>query len=202
MNATAVSKRGAVRHEDGQWRCAWCGQDPLYVRYHDDEWGVPLKDDGRLLEMLCLEGAQAGLSWITVLRKRAGYRRAFAGFDAEKLVRFSAARRARLMHDAGIVRNRLKIESVVLNAAAFLALREEQGSFADYLYRFAPTGRRRRPRYLSDIAAATSESDAMSKDLKRRGFKFVGSTICYAFMQAVGIVDDHQQRCFTIAARR
>ena len=202
MHATTVVKRGAVRHEDGKWRCAWCGVDPLYVRYHDREWGVPLTNDRRLLEMLCLEGAQAGLSWITVLRKREGYRRAFAGFDAEKLVRFSAARRAALMHDTGIVRNRLKIESVVLNAAAFLALREQRGSFADYLFGFAPTGRRRRPRYLGDLAPLTPESDAMSKDLKRRGFKFVGSTICYAFMQAVGIVDDHQQRCFTIAQRR
>ena len=202
MNATTAVKRGPLRHEDGKWRCAWCGIDPLYVRYHDLEWGVPLTNDRRLLEMLCLEGAQAGLSWITVLRKREGYRRAFARFDAEKLVRFSAEKRARLMHDPGIVRNRLTIESVVVNARAFLALREQRGSFADYLFGFAPTGRRRRPRYLGDIAPATPESDAMSKDLKRRGFKFVGSTICYAFMQAVGIVDDHLQRCFTIAQRR
>jgi DNA-3-methyladenine glycosylase I len=196
MNAKAVVRRGAVRHADGKWRCAWCGVDPLYVRYHDTEWGVPLKDDERLLEMLCLEGAQAGLSWITVLRKREGYRRAFANFDPEKLIRFSAARRARLMHDPGIVRNRLKIESVVLNARAYLALREEHGSFADYLFDFAPTGRRRRPRYLGDLAPATQESDAMSRDLKRRGFKFVGSTICYAFMQATGMVNDHLTSCF------
>jgi len=202
MNATTVVQRGARRHADGKWRCAWCGVDPLYVRYHDREWGVPVTNDRRLLEMLCLEGAQAGLSWITVLRKREGYRRAFARFDANQLVRFSAAKRAGLMHDPGIVRNRLKIESVVLNARAYLALREERGSFARYLFAFAPTGPRRRPRYLGEIAAATPESDAMSKDLKRRGFKFVGSTICYAFMQAVGIVDDHQQRCFTIAQRR
>ena len=202
MNATVAKRRGAVRHADGKWRCAWCGEDPLYVRYHDTEWGVPLREDERLLEMLCLEGAQAGLSWITVLRKRDGYRRAFARFDPQKLVRFTAARRSRLMHDAGIVRNRLKIESVVLNARAYLALREERGSFADHLWSFAPTGRRRRPRFLGDIAPSTAESDTMSRDLKRRGFTFVGSTICYAIMQAVGIVDDHQQRCFTIARRR
>jgi len=201
MNDT-VARRGVVRHADGRWRCAWCGEDPLYVRYHDTEWGVPERDDQRLLEMLCLEGAQACLSWITVLRKRDGYRRAFADFDAERLVRFSAARRARLMDEAGIVRNRLKIESVVLNARAYLTLREAQGSFADHLWSFAPTGRRRRPRYLGDLASSTAESEAMSRDLKRRGFKFVGSTICYAFMQAVGIVDDHQLRCFTIGRRR
>ena len=181
-------------------RCAWCGDDPLYVRYHDTEWGRPLRNDERLFEMLCLEGAQAGLSWITVLRKRDGYRRAFAGFDPAKVARFSAARRARLMHDAGIVRNRLKIEACVTNARAYLALKEAEGSFARYLWRFAPAVHRR-PRGPKDMRARTPESDAMSKDLAERGFKFVGSTICYAFMQAVGIVDDHQAHCF-VAKRR
>jgi len=133
VNAAVLKRRPAVRHGDGKWRCAWCGDDPLYVRYHDTEWGVPERHDERLFEMLCLEGAQAGLSWITVLRKRDNYRRAFAGFDPVKLARFTSERRARLMLDAGIVRNRLKIEAFVLNAQAYLRLREEQGSFADYL---------------------------------------------------------------------
>ena len=202
MNAAVVKRRAAVRHGDGRWRCAWCGDDPLYVRYHDTEWGVPQRRDERLFEMLCLEGAQAGLSWITVLRKRDNYRRAFAGFDPKKIARFTSARRARLMLDAGIVRNRLKIEAFVLNAQAYLRLLEQEGSFCDYLWGFAPGGRRRRPRELGDIQASTPESDALSRDLKRRGFKFVGSTICYAFMQAVGIVDDHQQRCFAASRRR
>jgi len=176
-------------------RCTWAEREEFW-RYHDDEWGVPVHDDRKHFEFLILEGAQAGLSWSTILAKRAGYRRAFADFDAERLVRFSAARRARLMDEAGIVRNRLKIESVVLNARAYLTLREAQGSFADHLWSFAPTGRRRRPRYLGDLASSTAESEAMSRDLKRRGFKFVGSTIMYAFMQAVGMVNDHLVTCF------
>jgi DNA-3-methyladenine glycosylase I len=201
MAERKTARRSAVRHTDGRWRCAWCGTDPLYVAYHDREWGVPLKDDAKLFEMLCLEGAQAGLSWITVLRKREHYRRAFAGFDAARMSRFTAARRARLMQDPGIVRNRLKIEAFVLNARAYLKLRERDGSFAQLLWRFAPA-RRRRPQFMEQLPAATPESDAMSRELKRLGFKFVGSTICYAFMQAVGIVDDHQQRCFRAARRR
>jgi DNA-3-methyladenine glycosylase I len=191
-----------VRHPDGKWRCAWCGDDPLYVRYHDTEWGVPLRDDGRLFEMLCLEGAQAGLSWITVLRKRDHYRRAFDGFDAHRMARYTPRRIERLLADPGIVRNRLKVQAFVLNARAYLDLTERDGSFADYLWRYAPVARRRRPRYLSEIPAATAESEAMSRDLGRRGFRFVGATICYAFMQAVGIVDDHQQRCLRAAAPR
>jgi DNA-3-methyladenine glycosylase I len=194
-------RRAAVRHADGLWRCAWCGADPLYVAYHDREWGVPLRDDARLFEMLCLEGAQAGLSWITVLRKREHYRRAFAGFDAAKIARFSAARRARLMQDPGIVRNRLKIEAFVLNARAYLRLRAQRQTLAALVWGFAPRARRR-PRYLDELPAATAESDALARELKRRGFKFVGSTICYAFMQAVGIVDDHQRRCFRAGRRR
>ncbi len=202
VSTDAAKRRGAVRHADGKWRCAWCADDPLYVRYHDTEWGVARKDDQHLFEMLCLEGAQAGLSWITVLRKRAAYRRAFAGFDAVKMARFSVARRKRLMQDAGIVRNRLKIEAFVLNAQAYLRLRKEEGAFSEYLWRFAPKGRRARPRYLGDLPPATADSEALSRDLRRRGFKFVGATICYAFMQAVGIVDDHQQRCFAAGRRR
>lgn len=188
--------RPAVRHTDGRWRCAWCGTDPLYMEYHDKEWGVPSHDDHHLFEMLCLEGAQAGLSWSTILRKRESYRRAFDKFDARKMSRYTATKKKSLMADAGIVRNRLKIEAFVLNARAYLATVEEFGSFARYLWQFAPKGRRRRPKVLGDIPVSTPESDALSKDLKRRGFKFVGTTIIYAFMQAVGLVDDHQQRCW------
>ncbi|HXQ63490.1 MAG TPA: DNA-3-methyladenine glycosylase I [Steroidobacteraceae bacterium] len=200
--AHAAVRRAVVRHADGQWRCAWCGDDPLYVQYHDTEWGVPRRDDAHLFEMLCLEGAQAGLSWITVLKKRANYRRAFDDFDARKMARYTPRRIERLLADPGIVRNRLKVQAFVLNARAYLDLLERDGSFAGYLWRYAPRARRHRPRYLSEIPAMTVESDAMSRDLKRRGFKFVGSTICYAFMQAVGIVDDHQQGCLRASRRQ
>jgi DNA-3-methyladenine glycosylase I len=178
-------------------RCAWCGTDALYVSYHDDEWGVPVHDDRRLFEMLNLEGAQAGLSWITILRKRAAYRRAFDRFDAAKIARYDKQKIRSLLADTGIVRNRLKIEGVVKNAHAFLAIRKEFGSFDRYIWSFvanAPV--RNRPQTMKEIAPKTSVSDAMSKDLKRRGFTFVGSTICYAFMQAVGMVDDHVATCF------
>ena len=172
-------------------RCSWCGEDPLYVEYHDTEWGVPVHDDKKLFEFLILEGMQAGLSWITVLRKRENFRRAFAGFDAEKVARFGKRDIARLMGDAGIVRNELKVHAAVTNARAFLRVREEMGSFDGYIWQFvggAPRINRRRGK---DIPASTPESDAMSKDLKARGFKFVGSTICYAHMQATGMVNDH-----------
>ena len=188
---------GAQRHADGKLRCAWCPADPLYIAYHDIEWGVPLHDDAALFEMLCLEGAQAGLSWLTILRKRETYRKAFDGFDAEKMVRYDAAKRRRLLQDPGIVRNRLKVEAFISNAKAYLEIRAFFSSFDDYLWQF--TGGkvlRRRPLYLSGIAQSTGHSDAMSKDLKRRGFRFVGSTICHAFMQAVGIVDEHQRYCW------
>jgi DNA-3-methyladenine glycosylase I len=167
------------------------------IDYHDREWGVPVHDDRLLFEFMTLEGAQAGLSWDTILNKRQGYRRAFAGFDPAKVARFSAARRARLMDDAGIVRNRLKIESAVTNAAAFLAVQREFGSFDRYLWGF--TGGkpvRGRFRTSKELPARTELSDALSRDLKRRGFRFVGTTICYAFMQAVGIVNDHVTGCF------
>jgi DNA-3-methyladenine glycosylase I len=181
----------------GKTRCWWAGADPLYIRYHDAEWGRPAHDDRHLFEMLTLEGAQAGLSWITILRKRENYRRAFAGFDPRKVARFDARRRAALMKDAGIVRNRLKIESAVDNAKAFLDVQKEFGSFDRYVWRFVE-GRAsgRRPAARANVPAKTAESDALSKDLKKRGFRFVGSTICYAFMQACGLVDDHVRDCF------
>jgi DNA-3-methyladenine glycosylase I len=178
-------------------RCSWCGQDPLYVAYHDEEWGVPLHDDRRLFEMLILEGAQAGLSWITILRKRENYRRVFAGFDPQKVARFDRRKTARLLTDPGIVRNRLKVESTIGNARAFLEVREELGSFDRYVWGFVD-GKPKQNRFNKpgQVPARTKESDTLSKDLKRRGFRFVGSTICYAFMQAVGMVNDHVTGCF------
>jgi DNA-3-methyladenine glycosylase I len=178
-------------------RCAWCGTDPLYIAYHDEEWGVPVHDDRHLFEMLTLEGAQAGLSWLTILRKRGNYRRAFHDFDVDRIARYNARDIARLMSDPGIVRNRLKIESTIRNARATLALREEFGSIDAYLWRFVEGKPRRNAwKSLAEIPARTEQSDAMSKELKRRGFNFTGSTICYAFMQAVGMVDDHVTDCF------
>jgi len=194
---TDRAQRGAVLHRDGRKRCAWCTEDPLYVAYHDHEWGLPLHDDERLFEMLCLEGAQAGLSWLTILRKRENYRRAFDGFDAEKMVRYDARRRSQLLQDAGIVRNRLKLAAFIANARAYLALRETGQSFDQFLWQFT-SGRslRLRPRRLAAVRTSSPESDAMSQALKASGFSFVGTTICYAFMQAVGIVDEHQHGCW------
>jgi DNA-3-methyladenine glycosylase I len=178
-------------------RCGWCGTDPLYVRYHDEEWGVPVHDDSTLFEFLILEGAQAGLSWITILRKRDAYRRAFAGFDVERVARFDARKVGQLLRNPGIVRNRLKIESAIRNARAFARVQDEFGSFAAYQWRFVDgRPRQNRPRAVKDIPARTSASDAFSKDLKLRGFGFVGSTIVYAHMQAVGMVNDHVVGCF------
>jgi DNA-3-methyladenine glycosylase I len=183
-------------------RCEWApAGDPLYLAYHDEEWGVPSHDDRHLFEMLVLEGAQAGLSWATILRKREGYRRAFAGFDVDRIARFGPGDVERLVGDAGIVRNRLKIESAVANAQATLAVREELGSLDVYLWGFvggAPIVNRRQT--LAEIPAETDVSRAMSRDLKRRGFRFVGPTICYAFMQAAGLVDDHVVTCFRYRA--
>jgi DNA-3-methyladenine glycosylase I len=178
-------------------RCAWAGSDPLYVRYHDEEWGVPVHSDRKLFEFLLLEGAQAGLSWITILRKRENYRRAFAGFAPAKIARFDGRKIRQLLKDEGIVRNRLKIKAAVENAKAFLRVQKEFGSFDRYMWQFVggkPIVNRRRS--LRDIPARTRESDAMSADLKARGFRFVGSTICYAHMQAVGMVNDHVVSCF------
>jgi DNA-3-methyladenine glycosylase I len=178
-------------------RCRWClGSEP-YIRYHDEQWGHPVHDDRLLFEFLILEGAQAGLSWSTILNKREAYRRAFSGFDARKVARFGARDVRRLLADAGIVRNRLKIASAIDNARAFLAVQKEFGSFDDYIWRFVGgkpvTNRRRGAR---QVPARTPQSDAMSRDLKARGFRFVGPTICYAFMQAVGMVNDHLVSCF------
>ncbi|MCC6216737.1 MAG: DNA-3-methyladenine glycosylase I [Polyangiaceae bacterium] len=177
-------------------RCPWAGTDPLYVQYHDEEWGVPVWEDRRLFEFLVLEGAQAGLSWITILRRREAYRRAFAGFDPERVVRFGARERQRLLGDAGIVRNRLKIDSAIGNARAFLAVQEEHGSFAAYQWRFVD-GRpiQNRWRSLAEVPARTPLAEAFSRDLRARGFRFVGPTIVYAHMQAVGMVNDHLVGC-------
>ena len=178
-------------------RCSWCGDDPLYVAYHDEEWGVPVRNDRALFEFLILEGAQAGLSWITILRKRENYRKAFARFDPGKVARFDKRKLGRLLQDPGIVRNRLKVESTVGNARAFLDVQAEFGSFESYIWRFVDgEPKRNRFRKHADIPAETPESNAMSKDLGKRGFRFVGSTICYAFMQATGLVNDHLVSCF------
>jgi DNA-3-methyladenine glycosylase I len=196
-NAGDRRKLGAQRHADGKLRCAWCPADPLYIAYHDAEWGVPVRNDRRLFEMLCLEGAQAGLSWLTVLRKRDNYRKAFDGFDAAKMARYNAAKRRQLLQNSGIIRNRLKVDAFISNAGAYLKIRSSRQSFSEYIWQFTD-GKvlRRRPLTLGSIAQSTPHSDAMSKDLKQRGFRFVGSTICYAFMQAVGIVDEHQRYCW------
>ena len=178
-------------------RCAWCGSDPLYRAYHDDEWGVPVHDDRRLFEFLVLEGAQAGLSWLTILKKRENYRKAFHAFDCERIARYTDADVARLLADAGIVRNRLKIASAIQNARSVLAIQEAYGSLAAYLWRYVDgVPRQNAWGSMAEIPARTELSDAMSRDLKKRGFKFVGSTICYAFMQAVGMVNDHTTDCY------
>ncbi len=184
-------------------RCWWCGNDPLYTQYHDEEWGVPLHDDRALFELLLLEGFQAGLSWITVLRKREAFRLAFEGFDPVRLASYGPTDFARLMADAGIVRNRLKIESAQRNAQAFLAVQAEFGSFDRFLWSFVggATVRDAEGMDRSRVRATSPESDAMSKELLRRGFKFVGSTICYAFMQASGMVDDHVEGCWKYLPR-
>ena len=184
-------------------RCGWVGDDPLMIHYHDTEWGVPSRDDRHLFEMLTLESAQAGLSWRTILWKRENYRRAFARFDPKRVARFDARTAARLMQDPGIVRNRLKIDATIANAKVVLAVHRDHGSLAKYLWTFAkdaPIASRRKT--LGDVPAKTPESDAMSRALAKRGFKFVGSTICYAFMQACGLVDDHVDACFKASRRR
>lgn len=179
-------------------RCDWAGEtSPLYIEYHDTEWGVPVYDDGKQFEFLILEGAQAGLSWSTVLNKRPGYRRNFAGFDAAKVARFTPKRIARILQDPGIVRNRQKVEAAVSNARAFLAVQEEFDGFCNYIWRFVDgKPRQNRFRLQKELPATSPESDALSKDLKQRGFKFVGSTIMYAHMQATGMVNDHLTTCF------
>jgi len=178
-------------------RCSWAGDDPLYRAYHDAEWGVPLHDDRALFEFLILEGAQAGLSWITILKKRENYRAAFDNFDATRVARYDANQIESLLQNAGIVRNRLKVQSAVVNAQKFLEVQQEFGSFDAFVWRFVD-GRTKQNawRSMAEVPASTPESDAMSRELKRRGFKFVGSTICYAFMQATGMVNDHITDCY------
>ncbi len=178
-------------------RCEWCGDDPLYIDYHDKEWGVPVYDDQQLFEFLILEGMQAGLSWITILRKRENFRRAFLNFNVDKIVRFSDKKIERLMGDAGIIRNRLKINAVIQNAKSYLKLKETGKTFSDYLWQFTEGEIiTNRWKTLKQVPATSAESDQMAKFLKKNGFKFVGSTICYAFMQAVGVVNDHLVSCF------
>jgi len=180
-----------------QDRCSWCGDDPLYVAYHDEEWGVPVHDDRTLFEFLILEGAQAGLSWSTILKKRDGYRSAFDGFDAGKVARYNEHKIAELLADPGIVRNRLKVGSAVTNAQAFLAVQGEFGSFSRYIWEFVDgTPIRNAWRSLAEIPAKTPLAETISKDLKKRGFRFVGPTIVYAHMQATGMVNDHVVDCF------
>ena len=179
-------------------RCTWCSDDPFYVQYHDEEWGVPCHDDKTLFEFLILEGAQAGLSWITILKRREGYRRAFVDFDAEKIANFNEDDVERLLQDEGIIRNRLKVNSAITNARNFLKVQEEFGSFDRYIWSFVggkPVNNHWKS--MSEVPITTPESDAMSKGLKKRGFKFVGSTICYAYMQAMGMVNDHLVSCIS-----
>jgi len=178
-------------------RCHWCGNDPLYIKYHDEEWGKPVDDDKILFEFMILEGAQAGLSWITILRRREGYKKAFADFDVEKVAAFTEVDTERLMNDSGIIRNKLKVNSVINNARLFIGIQEEFGSFSSYIWGFMPDGS---PivndfKSMGGIPARTEISDAISKDMKKRGFKFFGTTICYAFMQATGMVNDHIIGC-------
>ncbi|HVW71212.1 MAG TPA: DNA-3-methyladenine glycosylase I [Steroidobacteraceae bacterium] len=204
MGGAKAPKKTAKHPRTGKNRCRWVPlDDPDYVRYHDEEWGQPVHDDRLLFEMLILEGAQAGLSWSTILRKRAAYRRAFASFDPKKVARFDRERRARLLQDPGIVRNRLKIEATVTNAQAFLELQKELGSFDRYLWSFVdgrPVVRGTEPR--TSVTTRTQLSDRISKDLKKRGFRFVGTTIIYAYLQAVGIVNDHAPDCFMYGRRK
>ncbi|MET4138516.1 DNA-3-methyladenine glycosylase I [Pedobacter sp. UYP1] len=178
-------------------RCGWCGTDPLYIKYHDEEWGKPVHDDQILFEFLILEGAQAGLSWITILRRREGYRAAFADFDVQKVAAFTEADAERLMNDTGIIRNKLKVNSAIKNAQLFITIQKEFGSFSNYIWGFLPD---QKPvvshfKSLAEVPARTEISDAISSDMKKRGFKFFGTTICYAHMQATGMVNDHIEGC-------
>ncbi len=178
-------------------RCEWCGTDPLYVKYHDKEWGVPVHDDNKHFEMIILDGAQAGLSWLTVLRKRENYRKAFDKFNPKKVAKYDEKKIAELLENPGIIRNKLKVKSAVTNAQAFLKVQKEFGSFDKYIWQFVNYKTIvNKWKSLKELPATSKESDAMSKELKKRGFKFVGSTICYAYMQAAGMVNDHIKSCF------
>lgn len=186
-----------MKHPKEKSRCAWVSQDPLYIDYHDHEWGRPIHDDQKLFEFLILESFQAGLSWLTILRKRENFRKAFANFDPKKVARFTDKKVRSLMNDAGIIRNRLKILAAISNARLFLDIQKEFGSFDSYVWKFVK-GKiiNNSPQTIKDIPARSEVSDAMSLDMKKQGFKFRGSTICYAFMQAVGMVNDHTKECF------
>ncbi len=178
-------------------RCGWVNDDPLYINYHDEEWGKPVYDDRTLFEFLILEGAQAGLSWITILKKREHYRKVFANFDPVKMARFTDSKIETLLHDKGIVRNRLKINAAITNAQCVLEICEKEGSFSDYIWQFVDNAViKNHWKSLDQVPVSTAHSDAMAKDLKKRGFKFVGTTICYAYMQAVGMVNDHLTSCY------
>jgi len=182
---------------DNKTRCEWCLSEQLYIDYHDEEWGVPVHDDQELFEALILEGAQAGLSWITVLRKRENYCKAFDNFDPHKIIKYKQKKIDKLLQNPGIIRNKLKVNSVVSNAKVYLEIQKEFGSFDQYIWQFTDHKTIvNQPKKMGDVPVTTKESDAMSKDLKKRGFKFVGSTICYAYMQAVGMVDDHTVDCW------
>jgi DNA-3-methyladenine glycosylase I len=197
---TDWSTMGAVPGDDGRARCGWCLGSPDYVAYHDDEWGRPVVDDVRLFEKVCLEGFQSGLSWLTILRKRDGFRAAFAGFDPERVARFDDTDVARLLADAGIVRHRGKIEATVANARATLDVQADLGSLAALIWSFEPDRSRPAPETMGDIASVTPESTALAKELKRRGFRFVGPTTAYAAMQSLGVVDDHLAGCHSRVA--
>lgn len=186
-----------MKNQPPPTRCSWCGTDPLYIKYHDEEWGKPVYDDKTLFEFLILEGAQAGLSWITILRRRENYRKAFANFEVEKVARFTADDVARLMQDKGIIRNRLKITGAINNAKQFIAIQQEFGTFADYIWGFLPDKKplQNTVNAMGDVPARTALSDKIAKDMKKRGFKFFGTTICYAHMQATGMVNDHLLGC-------
>ena len=194
---TIKAKPMAISHNKSKQRCAWAGNDPDYMAYHDQEWGVPVHDDNLLFEFICLEGQQAGLSWITILKKRAHYRKCFKNFEVNKVARLTDATMEKLLLEPGLVRNRLKLYSIRSNAHAFITIQKEFGSFDRFIWGFVdgkPLDAKRRT--AQDVPASTALSESMSRDLKRRGFKFVGSTICYAFMQAAGLVNDHTNSCF------
>lgn len=196
MSIDVIDNRVSSIHNQAS-RCTWAGNDPLYQKYHDEEWGVPVHDDQKLFEMLCLEGAQAGLSWLTILRKRENYSKAFSHFNAKKIAKYNSDKVEKLLQNDGIVRNKLKVAAFITNAKCFLEVQKEFDSFDKYIWQF--TGGKpivNNWKSLKEIPANTNESDLMSKDLKKRGFKFVGSTICYAFMQACGLLNDHIQKCF------
>ena len=193
---SAQSSQSTVKGVDGNKRCAWCVSDPQYMKYHDTEWGKPVTDDQKLYEKLCLEGFQAGLSWLTILRKRENFREAFQAFDPEKVAKFTSRDITRLMKNEGIVRNRMKIEATIANAKATLRVQDELDSLSTLIWSFAPKKPKRAPRTLSDIPATSPESVALSKELLKRGFKFVGPTTMYAAMQSLGLVNDHLATCF------